>query len=223
MISALRFQTIFFVEKLNVAGYEVLSRLKTSVNNEIYFSKLDVPAHIVLLETQLSILNQIGNGEKYYINLPVSLLCNVTAIHFFLDLLNDNFIIELQDPANLEKLNEFERRAFLCNLQLIRAKGIEVWIDDLTPALLRLLSTFVFPFDGIKVDKDFFWQQIKNPEILHSFIYCLSLLTSNILIEGIETVEHYNLAIDCGATHLQGFLWPEHQYTLPSLVGCIHD
>lgn len=90
MISALRFQPIFSVRQLNILGYEVLSQLKSSVDNEIYFSALDIPAHITLLEKQLTILNQLDDNEKYYINLPVSMLCNVTAIHFILSSLNKN-------------------------------------------------------------------------------------------------------------------------------------
>ncbi len=219
MISALRFQPIFSVRQLNILGYEVLSQLKISVDNEVYFSALDIPAHITLLEKQLTILNQLDDNEKYYINLPVSMLCNVTAIHFILSSLNKNIIIELQDPANLDKLNSFERMALMSNLHLIHSNGFEVWIDDLTPALLRVLSSFIFAFDGIKVDKIFFWQQLENPSLLRSFVYCSSLLTNNILIEGIETIEHYNIAIECGATHLQGYLWPEHHYTLPLVVG----
>lgn len=218
MVDGLRLQPVYSVSQRNTIGYEVLSRVNGAKNCEAYFSGLCCSELFLLLLEQLNALKKINDSKRYFLNLPVRLLCQEKKMKQLLSLWQDNFIIELQDPENFSSLDRQMQYSLQRNLTLLQRSGVSIWLDDLMPEYLRFLSSFMFSFDGIKIDKHAFWHLTDKPEILQEFINCCLLLSGQVLIEGVENYSHYTLAAESGATHLQGFYWRESLISLNNKV-----
>ena len=213
----LRLQPIYSVTKRIIHGYEVLSGPLPAQDCETFFSSLSSASHQTLLVQQLNIIKQRNDYSRYYLNLPVALLSDMFAIEQLLPELHNNIIIELQDPENISRLSPSAARVLNHNLNLIRANDIPIWLDDIAPALFDDVSSLLFKFDGIKIDKYAFWTLSETPEHLRQFIYDCHTLTQNVTVEGIENIQQQRVATRCGANFLQGFLWPEIHIQHPYL------
>ncbi|HBC8150320.1 TPA: EAL domain-containing protein [Escherichia coli] len=205
----LRLQPIFSIAQRKIHGYEVLSTLSPAKNCEFFFSSLSVESHQALLTKQLEIIKQRDGNFSYYLNLPVSLLINLTALIQLIPDLKGNIVIELQDPQNICSLSSSAALELSQNLSLLRINSIPIWLDDISPELFNDIALFSFKFDGIKIDKYAFWELNKSPRKLLDFMDNCHAITKNVSVEGIESILHKKVAIRCGADFLQGFLWPE--------------
>ncbi|TNV11209.1 EAL domain-containing protein [Buttiauxella sp. B2] len=207
----MRFQPIYSVRQDDIIGYEVLSKLSASEDCEHYFSSLSIGEHLKVIIGQLKYLWQALVGCHHFINVPVAILVNRSAIDTILEYSSINITIELQDPESVAKLDGNEKNNLIENMMRLRMAGFAIWLDDLTPNIMPAIVGLGFEFNGIKVDKNIFWQQIEHPELLCSFIHCCHFLSDHVLVEGIETFNQRQLAIKCGADYLQGYYWPEQQ------------
>ena len=75
--------------------------------------------------------------------------------------------------------------------------------------MLSVVRELNFRFDGIKIDKHEFWRSQSMPNVLNQLVKNCYQISPNVLIEGIETLQHREIAACSGASHLQGYLWPE--------------
>lgn len=209
MCIMLRLQPIYSIAQRKIHGYEVLSTLLPAQDCEFFFSSLSIESHQALVTKQLEIIRRQDGNFNYYLNLPISLLINLPTLTQLIPYLKGNIVIELQDPQNICGLSTSAALKLSQNLSLLRINSIPIWLDDISPELFNDIALFPFKFDGIKIDKYAFWDLNKSPCKLLDFINNCHALTTNVSVEGIESILHKKVAIRCGANFLQGFLWPE--------------
>ncbi|MNG95166.1 EAL domain protein [compost metagenome] len=95
----------------------------------------------------------------------------------------------------------------LSNMARLRQSGVKLWINNADESLLSMDHVSSALFDGIRVNKQFFWR---------SFTRCdgsaMTRLTAawghdNVIIEGIENKHHLSFVKLHGYVQGQGFYW----------------
>ena len=89
----------------------------------------------------------------------------------------------------------------------LRALGVRIAIDDLGAgyASLRYLRASVV--DTVKLDRSFLRRGSAERELLRGLVGLSSSLDMTTVVEGVETVEHERIAVECGARCAQGWLY----------------
>lgn len=95
-------------------------------------------------------------------------------------------------------------------LEQLRALGIQVLIDDFGVGYSSLSYFQRFPFDKVKIDKSFVdtvTTSRASRAIIQSIVGLGNQLGMGVVAEGVETEEQMRLLVECGCTHLQGYLF----------------
>lgn len=129
-------------------------------------------------------------------------------------------IIELVDasgfPRSMLKI-EITESAFVSNQEMLRREvdrfrlnGFEVWLDDFGSEYSTLNLLQDLDFDLIKLDMQFmrnFSSGGKNHIIVSKVLEMAKQLGVDTLIEGVETIEHFNIMKKLGCDKIQGYLF----------------
>lgn len=207
-----RLQPIIAAQSGRTLGCEVLTRFPSTDQAENYFRHATPAKVMALFNGQREWVREQGiTPLRYFCNLPVSVLSQTT---FRLELTTSEVkgafpVIELQDPESVALLGDRDLRQLMRNLAQLHRQSVSLWLDDITPALLPVVRPMVHFFDGIKIDKGAFWRLSAQPLLLKDFVEQCHQLSPLVLIEGIETAAHCQLATAAGADYLQGFFWPD--------------
>lgn len=207
-----RLQPIVAARSGSMLGFEMLTTFATSAQAEHYFQHATPASIMQIFEQQLVWIKEQGtNQHRYFCNLPVSVLSQASFTQTLKKWDTGGVlpIVELQDPEAIPHLSDIRKRQLTINLAQLHQHSISLWLDDITPALLPVVQPLMHFFDGVKIDKEAFWQFKKQPLQLNSFVEKCRQLSPLVLIEGIETSALCQLATQAGADYLQGFLWPE--------------
>ena len=95
-------------------------------------------------------------------------------------------------------------------LEQLRALGIQVLIDDFGVGYSSLSYFQRFPFDKVKIDKSFVdtvATSLASRAIIQSVVGLGDKLGMGVVAEGVESDEQMRLLVECGCTHLQGYLF----------------
>lgn len=213
-----RLQPIVSAHSGRILGCEVLTQFPSVEQAEHYFRRA-TPAKVLALFTEQRewVSEQENASLRYFCNLPVSVLSQAS---FRLEVTAAQIkgwfpVIELQDPESIALLSDKDLRQLMRNLAQLQRQSISLWLDDVTPALLPVVRPVVQYFDGIKIDKGAFWRLADSLALLKNFVEKCHQLSPLVLIEGIETPAHCQLATEAGANYLQGFLWPDIRQKKP--------
>lgn len=101
----------------------------------------------------------------------------------------------------------------------IRNLGIQILMDDFGVGYSSLSYFERFRFDKVKIDKSFvasMTTSVASQAIVQAVIGLGTKLGMGIVAEGVETVSQARMLIDCGCTHLQGYLFSKP--TSPDMV-----
>ena len=109
-------------------------------------------------------------------------------------------------------------------LEQLRDLGIQVLMDDFGVGYSSLSYFQRFPFDKVKIDKSFVDTVATSRAaraIVEAVVGLGRQLDMGIVAEGVETEEQMRLLIECGCTHLQGYLFarPLPVATFQKLLG----
>ncbi|PZU69499.1 EAL domain-containing protein [Sphingobium sp.] len=130
----------------------------------------------------------------------------------------DRLQIEVTENLVIRDVNRtFEQ------LERLRALGIQVLMDDFGVGYSSLSYFQRFPFDKVKLDKSFVdtvTTSHASRAIIQSVVGLGNQLGMGVVAEGIETEEQMRLLVECGCTHLQGYLFsrPLHLRALQGLL-----
>lgn len=207
--AGIKLQPIVELKSDSIIGYEVLSYFAGDVDSEYYFQHAPENILLSIFNQQVKQVASHPSGYHYFINLSVRDLLSSGLENKIQVLPEQKLVIELQDPENLIDLGATEKAKLVKNLERLRERHFSVWLDDLDESLLSTVCELNFYFDGIKIDKYAFWRTQFSPLELSRLVKSCYQITSNVLIEGIETLQHRDIAARSGASHLQGYLWPE--------------
>lgn len=214
-VRGIRFQPIYYVAEKVIKAWGILSLLQPGINHEQYFTLQSEQSCLNILCWQLQIFYKMKNRKRYYLNVPARLLCSSQAVEYILPWLREGIVLEVQDPHGFISLSVSERRAFNAHVRMIKSMGAELWLDDMLPEQYRDLADELARFDGVKIDKSV----LQNPSSLSQLIaHCARHVTS-VLVEGVETSQHFKLAQGGGCNFLQGFMWPEERFFISYSPG----
>lgn len=215
----LHYQPITNIGTGNIECYEALVRWN--------HPKLGLigPQRFIPLAEEIECIDSIGHWilEKAChdaVKLPEKsrIAVNLSAVQ----LRNPTFPLKVMAALNSSKLSahrlEFEiTESVLIEksniaveaLGQLRATGVRIVLDDFGVGYSSFTYLKSIQFDSIKVDHSFF-SEIDKPEqlaILRAIVALSSNLHLPMTIDGIETLEHLEIARREGCTHAQGFLF----------------
>jgi EAL domain-containing protein (putative c-di-GMP-specific phosphodiesterase class I) len=216
-ITGYRLEPIVSLSTRQRVACEVLTTLSSPVSSELFFSSLPLQEYLRLLKLQcvfIAGLTRQCSDSCLFLNVPVALLCQPAWASQFASCCPPGTCIEIQDPVNILALSGQQRLQFRLGLAELTDAGLPFWLDDMTPALLPVLSLMPDWPDGIKIDKSVLWSTTQSPDIsdLSDLIGVCRRYAPAILVEGIEHEGHLKTARQAGADYGQGYYWPARSY-----------
>jgi diguanylate cyclase (GGDEF)-like protein len=113
--------------------------------------------------------------------------------------------VELTETSIMH--NEHEAAAML---KMINSLGVQIWIDDFGTGYSSLSYLSRFPVNGVKIDRSFVRDIVKDPNYLaitSAIITMVHSLNLTVLAEGVEKQEQLELLRAKGCDLIQGFLY----------------
>jgi diguanylate cyclase (GGDEF)-like protein/PAS domain S-box-containing protein len=106
----------------------------------------------------------------------------------------------------------------------LKAQGIRISLDDFGTGYSSLSYLRRFPFDRIKIDREFTGGLATEPQaraIVEAVGALARGLNLTVVAEGVETEEQLHILRDSACNYVQGFLIgrPAPSHTLPALIG----
>lgn len=189
-------------------GVEVLAHLPAHLNSEKYFHQLSIQQRRNLFYRQLATLRCYRLDHYYSLNLPMRAFLDWPLFHLTMVTYPPGLIIEIQDPETFFSLSIDQRATVFKAMRWVESRGIPVWLDDVNEALLIAFIKAKWHLSGVKLDKNAFWILSKTPGKLRRLIQMSQAVADLMIIEGIETEKHKEIALCAGANLGQGYLWP---------------
>jgi len=202
---------IIHIETSNIHGYEVLLNRAENLTLS-YFNKhpeLFICYHKQLMFTlkELDEKNKIREkGQLLFINLlpeqlvsPQALMA-VNALHKTPDF---QLVIEITEGS----LNHSNNK-LISQLQELVEKGCQLAIDDFGSGHSNFLRVLTLSAHYIKLDKSFIQASIKGSdwaEQLKKMVAFFHSLEKEVIVEGVESQQHYKLTQEINADYAQGF------------------
>lgn len=109
-------------------------------------------------------------------------------------------IVELTEETALEPSPDRLER--LRNLSIL---GVEIWLDDFGSGFANFEYLQYLLCDVLKIDRSFLAGYEKREPLLRGMISLAHACELKVVVEGVETEEHYNLLYGLGCDLLQGY------------------
>lgn len=96
------------------------------------------------------------------------------------------------------------------DLAAIRRLGVKVWIDDFGTGYSSLGYLRRFSVDGVKIDRSFVHEVAHNPAdaaLCSAIVAMASQLDLDVVAEGVEEREQFDLLLNAGCSQAQGFFY----------------
>ena len=149
-------------------------------------------------------------GLRVTVNFPLDVLLAPLALERLeqqrsaAGILPDNVIVELTESRPVEDMATLRT-----SLEWLRARGYKVAIDDVGPAVPRLMPLLELPFTAIKLDMGLVRQVHENADVrafLAGIIGAAHARGMSVIAEGVETVALWRTMKAMGVDAAQGFL-----------------
>lgn len=110
--------------------------------------------------------------------------------------------LEITEGAEME----IDQDVVRC-ISALRKLGVQVWLDDFGTGFAGLSWLRLIEFDTVKIDRSFLHDcnTEKGKRLLLDIIGLLRNRGVNIIVEGVETIEHQRLMQQYGINQLQGY------------------
>ena len=149
---------------------------------------------------------------------PVTVGFNASALEFpqadFVDRITRAIDLSGYDPARLEvEITETailsEHEAIIANMRRLQAMGVKIALDDFGAGYSSLNHLRVFPFDKLKIDRDFVVNctDAQSATIVHAVVSIGRALGMKVCAEGVETEMQRQFLKVAGVHMMQGWLF----------------
>lgn len=203
LIKGFRLQPLKDLRTGETVAWELLSWLDNQ-DAEIWFSSLSAESHLAIFCWQAT--EVLKSNGKFWLNLPVKVLCNPQFIACVTMIRHQNRLtIEIQDPETIMLLDPLEKLQLQTGVRQLRKTGWPVWLDDVTSDIAQELLVINLAVDGIKLDRS----ALATSHGLSSLVQQVKNFTDFILAEGIESDKLLERVTKEDISFGQGFLWPE--------------
>ncbi|EWH08616.1 response regulator receiver modulated diguanylate phosphodiesterase [Catenovulum agarivorans DS-2] len=217
----LHYQPLICNKTKKLVGIEALARLnhptKGLVFPDSFIMELEHNSLIKdLTYKQLDqVLKQISSLRDDGISLSVSLNISATLLvekhlpDMIFELLNcyqlppTNLVLEITESSVIE-----QQADMLEVLARLSMRGVKLSIDDFGTGYSSVERLIDLPFSEMKIDKTFVQQATTDESAratLESMTSMAKRLNMSIVLEGIESIEHWNMACYLNADILQGY------------------
>ena len=218
------YQPVVYAKDRTICNFEALARWKDPVygfmNPGHFISALEEYRLIHKLDKKVleivcrDISNHMGEMNKV---VPVSVnfsrldfeLMNVademTEVMNRYGVTKDYLYVEITESA----LTDGEGRVKAAT-NLMKDKGIQLWLDDFGAGYSSLNVLKDFSFDVLKIDMGFlrnFDSNGKSKTIINSIVHMAELMGMRTLVEGVETEEQAEYLTSIGCEKLQGYFF----------------
>lgn len=232
----LHFQPLIDVPAGRVACCEALLRWPTASGKPV------PPAQFLPIAEECGLMGQITewtflngckaaagwpSGIRVAINLSPLQMYRADLVEWIVSILETTGLtpqrleIEITEEAIVQDIDRVSEK-----LNALRATGVSVVLDDFGTGYSNLSYLSRLPIDKVKIDRAFVSNAPADPRrkaLLQGLIGFISSLGLEVVLEGIETVEEYRMAISTGhIDQMQGFLLALPA-ALPNLTASLPD
>lgn len=156
--------------------------------------------------------NQAGIGPvRTAVNLSAIQLKNTALVERIRSTLEKHGLIPAQFEVEItENVLLEDTHKTLRALESLRSLGIKVSLDDFGTGFSSLSYLTRFPFTGLKIDRCFITDCVKNTQsaaIVHTVIQLCKHLNLEVVAEGVEIEEELKFLIDHRCDVIQGFFF----------------
>lgn len=164
-----------------------------------------------ILETSCSEIQLLPSDLSLSVNLSVAQILSDDVVAMLDECLSRTGLqatrlkLEVTETTVMSDFRRIE-----ATLSELRALGVGISLDDFGVGYSALSYLTDFHWDEIKIDRTFATKAVKDPkmrEILKMVLGIAETMGSQVLIEGIETVEQRDVLVDIGCTIGQGYLF----------------
>lgn len=213
-INGFVFEPIISTINRKIYGFEILSSFDRLIDKEAFFNSNMNNGNndlLTLAMLQINIASHLiekGINANFFINIPADLLlCDLSVEQLIscCTLSKKEHLInfEIQNIQSLIYKSVKEIRIINRSIGKISIAKCGIWLDDLTFLNMDAIYS-IEEITGVKIDKEYFWRNMKNTKTLDHMIQHINIPT---IIEGIENREHYNICRNLNVEFLQGYLW----------------
>lgn len=224
MREMIRLQPLVATSNFSVEGYEILCKChhaQQSNSHAVKDCEYTYPSANEILKLLFldGILSNNKNHVRFFINLSIEDVCNDNFYDDFIRYATGHkidlrFIVfeisEKTPPSSIHKIKS--------TLSKLKNHGLRIAIDDFGTHYSNLFLVNELPVDIIKIDATFIKNAVhdkRTMNILKNTINLAHDLSCEAIIEGVETHEQLQCAIDLQADVVQGFLFSS-QHFLPT-------
>ena len=188
-----------------VSGTEIIS-LPAAGMPLSYLASLSATAVTELFLMQFFLCRYLP--APVFITLPVRVLvseslCGGLAAH---DL--SQTIIQIPDIEQMTVLHLRTAMQLHKNLYGLKRAGAQIYVKDVNPGQIKILSGLSLPLSGVKISRLTFQHACRSVVTLPELVAKLHDLAPDIVAEGVDSQGQCLIAAMTGFTYAQGQLWP---------------
>jgi len=209
------FQTIKSLKDISILGHEALARInkEQQIDTTQFFYQLTEPQHVIQVDRlcrNIHVRNYLHQEQtsNLFLNLDPRLGQHINHCPPYFDSLIDKYSI---DP---HKIVIEIVESHIPNIELLptitnyfKNLGCKIAVDDFGSNNSNFDRLWALEPDFIKLDKHFIKKIMLKPNAREFTHKLLSLLHEfgPVIMEGIETLEEYQLALETGIDYVQGY------------------
>lgn len=189
-------QPIVNNKNCKTVSFECLSKLEfqdeKKLSNEEFFGRSCVELIKGICITQIEYFNEFQYSDDVMIsyNMPLSALLDDVYVDTLTKICRNSSAIEITS-FDIEKLTSGVLYHLLENIHRLKSRGIMLWLDDFVHTdITHQRWLHLLEWDSIKLDKSYLLES-ECQERVTNLIESLSDHCSNIIVEGVETQDHY--------------------------------
>ncbi|WP_026504555.1 putative bifunctional diguanylate cyclase/phosphodiesterase [Butyrivibrio sp. NC3005] len=224
----LEYQPQFLIDGKILRGFETLCRMKLPDGTLISPSEfipiaessniiIDLDEYVIrkALEQFKNLCNEYGDS----ITLSVNVSAKGIALPDF-----PNKLLEIIEKADFPReCLEIEITEYslsdspsqtMKNVEILRANGVKLALDDFGSGYTSLAQLLHIPVSRIKIDKSMIENidsNQTNKDFVKTMIYLGHLMKCDVIVEGVEDYNQYDLVRDFSGDLIQGFMWGKPQ------------
>jgi diguanylate cyclase (GGDEF)-like protein len=113
----------------------------------------------------------------------------------------NRLIIEVTEGVMLDTSAAIKER-----IHGLRMLGVDLWLDDFGTGYANFATLASSPFSAIKIDRTFLTDGLRGRTILGAMITLGRTCGLKVIVEGVETMEQFDLLRSLGCDRVQGYL-----------------